>query len=259
MSSSRCAARAARSSAASRAARSALACRRAPARRHALAPVLIGHAASLTPYLSDTPRPSPRTNRTRRVPHPVLIGHTPPPPPAVTPATRSRYGPQHSPPRGTGLARRAKMSGRRSASPPEIALLGPPPEIALLGPPPEIALLGPPPEIARLSPPGIHGADPRASEGPGRQTSAAAVLIEEESDSPCCLLGRARHIQWPQRFRWGARDTFNGPKGSEIAPEAQAAREGRRARRSQALAYHSTRETLRRGASAGRLGRGVSD
>ena len=23
----------------------------------------------------DTPRPSPRTNRTRRVPHPVLIGH----------------------------------------------------------------------------------------------------------------------------------------------------------------------------------------
>jgi hypothetical protein len=24
---------------------------------------------------SDTPRPSPRTNRTRRVPHPVLIGH----------------------------------------------------------------------------------------------------------------------------------------------------------------------------------------
>jgi hypothetical protein len=23
----------------------------------------------------DTPRPSPRTNRTRRIPHPVLIGH----------------------------------------------------------------------------------------------------------------------------------------------------------------------------------------
>ena len=37
--------------------------------------VLSGHAASLTPYLSDTPRPSPRTDRTRRVPHPVLIGH----------------------------------------------------------------------------------------------------------------------------------------------------------------------------------------
>ena len=33
-------------------------------------PVLFGHAASLTPYLSDTPRPSPRTNRTRRVPPP---------------------------------------------------------------------------------------------------------------------------------------------------------------------------------------------
>ena len=29
-------------------------------------PVLIGHAASFTPYKSDTPRPSPRTNRTRR-------------------------------------------------------------------------------------------------------------------------------------------------------------------------------------------------
>ena len=26
-------------------------------------------------YQMDTPRPSPRTNRTRRVPHPVLIGH----------------------------------------------------------------------------------------------------------------------------------------------------------------------------------------
>jgi len=26
-------------------------------------------------YYVDTPRPSPRTNRTRRVPHPVLIGH----------------------------------------------------------------------------------------------------------------------------------------------------------------------------------------
>jgi len=26
-------------------------------------------------YEVDTPRPSPRTNRTRRVPHPVLIGH----------------------------------------------------------------------------------------------------------------------------------------------------------------------------------------
>jgi hypothetical protein len=26
-------------------------------------------------YHVDTPRPSPHTNRTRRVPHPVLIGH----------------------------------------------------------------------------------------------------------------------------------------------------------------------------------------
>jgi hypothetical protein len=31
--------------------------------------VLSGHAASLTPYEADTPRPSPRTNRTRRAPH----------------------------------------------------------------------------------------------------------------------------------------------------------------------------------------------
>ena len=38
-------------------------------------PVPIGHAASLTPYQSDTPRLSPRTNRTRRVTHPVPIGH----------------------------------------------------------------------------------------------------------------------------------------------------------------------------------------
>ena len=38
-------------------------------------PVLIGHAASPTPYRSDTPRPRARTDRTRRIPHPVLIGH----------------------------------------------------------------------------------------------------------------------------------------------------------------------------------------
>ena len=31
----------------------------------------------------DTPRPSPRTNRTPRVPHPVLIGH----PASLTPAS----------------------------------------------------------------------------------------------------------------------------------------------------------------------------
>jgi hypothetical protein len=37
-----------------------------------------GHAASPTPYCSDTPCPSPRTNRTRRAPHPVLIGHAAP-------------------------------------------------------------------------------------------------------------------------------------------------------------------------------------
>jgi hypothetical protein len=29
----------------------------------------------LPSYQVDTPRPSPRTNRTRRAPHPVLIGH----------------------------------------------------------------------------------------------------------------------------------------------------------------------------------------
>ena len=48
----------------------ALVCARAPPPL-----VLSGHTASLTSYQSDTPRPSPRTNRTRRVPHPVLIGH----------------------------------------------------------------------------------------------------------------------------------------------------------------------------------------
>ena len=37
--------------------------------------VLTGHAASLTPYSPDTPRPSARTHRTRRVPQPVLTGH----------------------------------------------------------------------------------------------------------------------------------------------------------------------------------------
>ena len=36
-----------------------------------------GHAATLTPYLSDTPRPSPRTYRTRRVPHPAGLRSAP--------------------------------------------------------------------------------------------------------------------------------------------------------------------------------------
>ena len=38
-------------------------------------PVLAGHAASHIPYWLDTPRPTSRTSWTRRVPHPVLIGH----------------------------------------------------------------------------------------------------------------------------------------------------------------------------------------
>ena len=38
-------------------------------------PVLTGHAASLPPYQPDTPRPFPRTNRTRLVPPPVPTGH----------------------------------------------------------------------------------------------------------------------------------------------------------------------------------------
>jgi hypothetical protein len=41
-------------------------------------PVLTGHAASLLPYQPDTPRPFPRTNRTRRVPSPVPVGHATP-------------------------------------------------------------------------------------------------------------------------------------------------------------------------------------
>ena len=61
--------------------------RRQEAVRHSPPPlVLSGHAASLTPYQSDTPRPSPRTNRTRRVPHPVLIGHAA----SLTPHQRAR-------------------------------------------------------------------------------------------------------------------------------------------------------------------------
>ena len=39
-------------------------------------PVPIGHAASLTTYQSDTPRPSPRANRTRRVPHPAGVSRS---------------------------------------------------------------------------------------------------------------------------------------------------------------------------------------
>ena len=38
-------------------------------------PVPTGRATSLTPYRLDAPRPSPRTDWTRRVPHPVLFGH----------------------------------------------------------------------------------------------------------------------------------------------------------------------------------------
>ena len=39
-------------------------------------------------YKADTPRPSPRTNRTRRVPHPVLIGHAA----SLTPSRAPRPG-----------------------------------------------------------------------------------------------------------------------------------------------------------------------
>ena len=39
----------------------------------------------------DTPRPSPRTNRTRRAPHPVLIGHAAPLTPYAAPCRRRRW------------------------------------------------------------------------------------------------------------------------------------------------------------------------
>ena len=47
----------------------------------------------------DTPRPSPRTNRTRRVPHPVLIGHAA----SVSQAADAREG--GAAPQGAGEAR----------------------------------------------------------------------------------------------------------------------------------------------------------
>jgi len=47
-------------------------------------------ADRLPPLLSDTPCPSPRTNRTRRVPHPVLIGHVSSPSMAAERCSRRR-------------------------------------------------------------------------------------------------------------------------------------------------------------------------
>ena len=56
-------------------------------------PVLIGHAASLTPYLVDTPRPSPRTKWTRVFSHAT--------------AGRTDLGPRAPCSRGRGPARAA--------------------------------------------------------------------------------------------------------------------------------------------------------
>jgi len=55
----------------------------------------------------DTPRPSPRTNRTRRVPHPVLIGHAA----SITPYSGAKEaGGQgaRSPPGGSGAGAGAR-------------------------------------------------------------------------------------------------------------------------------------------------------
>jgi hypothetical protein len=68
--------------------------------------VLSGHAATLTPYKSDPPRPSPRTNRTRRVP---LAGT------ATRRPRASRRRPAQSTPPAGGSAPR---SPRRRRSPP---------------------------------------------------------------------------------------------------------------------------------------------
>ena len=59
----------------------------------------------------DMPRPSPRTNRTRRVPHPVLIGHAP----SLRPVTGSAPTPS---PCGTT---RVRCGTRRAASSTQIA------------------------------------------------------------------------------------------------------------------------------------------
>jgi hypothetical protein len=52
----------------------------------------------------DTPRPSPRTNRTRRVPHPVLIGHA---------ASLSQVCAAHPSDHGEGARPRGRAQGRR--------------------------------------------------------------------------------------------------------------------------------------------------
>ena len=77
-------------------------------------PVLHGHAASLAPYCMDTPRPSPRTARTRRVraePSGVLcvraVAVAPPSAPPLTP-----HRPLRQATRGA-----ARSSTRRSSSP----------------------------------------------------------------------------------------------------------------------------------------------
>ena len=80
--------------------------------------VLIGHAASFTPYQSDTPRPSPRTNRTRRVLHPVLIG-----------SPRNSFSPQPSPLFPLSVVRSGGEAGMISAvtSPSVLSLPSPTP------------------------------------------------------------------------------------------------------------------------------------
>jgi hypothetical protein len=62
-------------------------------------------------YYVDTPRPSPRTDRTRRVPHPVLIGHAA----SLTPSTMSGAT---AAPRGVPRRRGGGRGGSCKGAPP---------------------------------------------------------------------------------------------------------------------------------------------
>jgi len=100
----------------------------------------------------DTPRPSPRTNRTRRVPHPVLIGHAASLSQAEAARPRRRAGGRCA--RPAGALARSGAAGERDARPPTCAAAASPPPLA-------------------IRPRGVCVALPSA----GRKLSAAAVRV----------------------------------------------------------------------------------